>query len=79
MLENNANNENDDNDDNDIILYQPRIMSKLELFHTYHIIIAKWKAHQPNDLRVNSLVPLPISFLKIDDSLSYFEDSVLDL
>jgi hypothetical protein len=79
MLENDANNENDDNDDNDIIPYQPRIMSKLELFHAYHIIMAKWKVHQPNDLRVNSLVPLPISFLKIDDSLSYFEDSVLDL
>ena len=54
-------------------------MSKLELFHAYHIIMAKWKVHQPNDLRVNTLVPLPISFLKIDDSLSYFEDSVLDL
>jgi hypothetical protein len=54
-------------------------MSKLELFYAYNIIMAKWKVHQPNDLRVNSLVPLPISFLKIDDLLSYFEDSVLDL
>lgn len=79
MLQNDTKNDNDDNNDNDMIPYRPRIMSKLELFYAYHIIMAKWKAHQPNDLRVNSLVPLPVSLLQADDSLSYFEDSVLNL
>jgi hypothetical protein len=78
----------DTQDDTDIVLSEPRVMSKSELFSAYIEIRAKWqseaeksttsKRHQSLDLNVESLTPLRTSFLKADDSLSYFDDSVLD-
>jgi hypothetical protein len=76
----------DEDSDTEMVPYKPRVMSKPELFHAYRIIRAKWEAQsttpgtqQPLELRAESLVSLPTSLLKADDSLSYFDEHIRNM
>jgi hypothetical protein len=77
-------NTTEEGDEIDMIPYQPRVMSKSELFHSYAMIMGKWQKdtimgqQQPFCLQVDSLTPLRSSVLRTDDSLSYFQESILD-
>ena len=73
--------------DIDMISYKPRVMSKSELFDAYITIRSKWqseaegsttlKRHRSLELQVNSLTPLSTSVLKTDDSIFYFDNTIL--
>ena len=62
-------------------------MSKSELFDAYITIRSKWqseaegsttlKRHRSLELQVNSLTPLSTSVLKTDDSIFYFDNTIL--
>ena len=76
----------DEGGDTEMVPYQPRVMSKSDLFYAYRVIRAKWEAqsispdrNQPLELLAESLVALPTSLLRTDDSLSYFEERVRNM
>ena len=64
--------------------YAPRTMTRSDLFQAFHSIHFKWdllasSSLDPFTLVDRNLSPVPDNRLKTDDSLSYVQESILNV